>query len=148
MAGDFIREVRAETLPTLSADPTIIYTEGATVYPEVVDKPKWPFLRWGEPASSPLESACLNGARVTFTIHVFCRAREEDGRITQTAEDYCSNITAQVKHVLHKRGWQTTWGRIKYRVTSSRLIRDAADNRAYHGVVQFEARAIAEPEAD
>lgn len=144
MAGDFIREVRGEVIPTLTADPMIAYTEGATIYTSVVNKPNWPFVRWGEPTSTPLRMNCGSGALVRFNLHAFTRPREEDGRVTQTAEDYCSDLTAQVKHVLHERGWQTKWGRVTFRVLSVRLIPDAADNRAFHGIVSVEARALAD----
>lgn len=143
MAGDFIREVRGEVIPALTADPTLIYTEGATVYTSVVDRPTWPFLRWGEPTSSPIRLLCGAGALVRFNLHVFARPREVDGRVTQSAEDYCSDISAQVKHVLHERGWATGWGRVTFRVPSVRLIPDAADNRSFHGIVAVEARALA-----
>ena len=143
MAGDFIREVRGEVIPALAADPTLAYVEGVKVYTSVVNKPEWPFLRWGEPTSTPLRLSCGSGARVGFNIHVFARHREVDGKVPQTAEDYCADITAQVKHVLHKRGWQALWGRVTFRVRSVRLIPDAADNRSFHGIVAVEARALA-----
>lgn len=144
MAGDFIREVRIETLPALASDSTITQTHGARVYTSIVNKPEWPWLRWGEPSSSPIRMRCGAGATVSFTIHVFAREREIDGRVTQTAEDYCYDITAAVKHALHERGWTTKWGRITYHVRGVRVIRDVDDNRAYHGIVTIDARALAD----
>lgn len=143
MSGDFIREVRSEVIPALSADPTLIYVEGVKVYTSVVNKPEWPFLRWGEPTSTPLRLSCGSGALVGFNIHAFSKPREVDGQVTQTAEDYCADITGQVKHVLHHKGWQTPWGRVTFRVQAVRLIPDAADNRVFHGIVAVVARALA-----
>lgn len=143
MAGDFIREVRREVLSMLGGDPTITQTLGGKVYSSVVNKPVWPFLRWGEPSSVPIRLRCGVGATVSFTVHAFARERVTPGEFPQTAEDYCSDLTAAVKHALHERGWQAGWGRVSFRVLGSRLIPDADDNRAFHGIVTAEARVLA-----
>lgn len=143
MASDFITETRREVLSILGGDPTITQTHSAKVYSAIVNKPEWPWLRWGEPSSVPLDGACVSGAIVSFTVHVFAREREIDGKVTQSAEDYCSDITAAVKRALHLRKWGSADVSYRFRVQTSRLLRDPDDNRAFHGVVQVASRVVA-----
>lgn len=145
MAGDLIREVRRAILAHMKADkPLAALVPPASMYPATTKAvPDFPFTRFDAPQSLPLDGACYAGATVSFLLHGFAKARFQGGLEVETAEDHASRIGSAMKTAIHNRRVAIGNDTARISVQSARLVRDGADDTAYHAILSVQARVLA-----
>lgn len=115
-----------------------------SIYPQTQPTdPDWPFMRWDGPSSLPIRAACVpNGATVSFMIHAFSKGVFVAKKLVKTAEDHCGEIVDAAHDAID--GTRFTSGGASFRVTvpSTRLMRDGAEQGAYHGILNCVARVL------
>lgn len=143
---DDLLATRRAILTTLKADAALTaLVPAARIYPQVspVSSPVWPFIIYGSPSGLPIRAACVNGTEVTVALHTFTHAREVNGAVVETAEDYAARIGAAVAKALDgKRPALTSGGYLAILFTGSQLLIDGGEADAFHHVANFRARAI------
>lgn len=149
MAGDLIREVRRAVLTHAKGyAPLTALVPAAQNHPSTVPaKPIWPFTRWDAPQSIPIDLSCVSGASVTFLWHGFAKDRYVGGQLVETAEDHAARIGSAMKLAIHNRRLPVAGTTARMTVRSVRLLRDGAEEGAYHVILSCEARVLAAPTA-
>jgi hypothetical protein len=140
-------ELRRAVLPVMKndADLTAIVPR-AQIYPKTTPAaPAWPFVRYGASTAIPITAVCVNGEDVAFTIHAFAKPRLSGGTMVETAEDHAERIAGAIKGALHRTRIVTLSDvNIRIRMTSKQVIQDGAEADAYHAIVQFRGKVLAE----
>jgi len=143
---DDLLATRRAILITAKADAALTALVPATrIYPQVspVSSPVWPFIIYGSPSGLPIRAACVNGTEVTVALHTFAHAREVNGAVVETAEDYAARIGAVVAKTLDgKRPALPGGGYLSVLFTGSHLLIDGGETDAFHHVANFRCRAI------
>jgi hypothetical protein len=140
-------ELRRAVLPAMkNSAPLTAIVPRDQIYPKTTpEAPPWPFTRYGASTAIPITASCVNGEDIAFTIHAFALPRYQGQAIIETAEDHAERIAGAIKGALHKRRIITTSGaNIRIRMTSKQVIQDGAEADAYHAIVQFRGKVLAE----
>lgn len=142
MARDTTIPLKRAALTALEADADAA-AFFASIHP--LGEPEWPFARYSGPSAVPLKAACVDGATIEFTVHVFAKPRYDAGAMIETAEDHAGRGGALVAAALDGLALELdadfdARARIVWR--SSRLLPDGGEPDAYHSVQVFRARVL------
>jgi hypothetical protein len=140
-------ELRRAVLPVMKNDVDLTaIVPRAQIYPKTTPAtPAWPFIRYGASTAIPITGSCMNGEDIAFTIHAFARPLTSGGTVIETAEDHAERIAGAIKGALHKLRIILPAGiTIRIRMTSKQVIQDGAEADAYHAIVQFRGKVLAE----
>lgn len=139
---DPVTELRRATLIRLKSDAayTALIPATRTYGQTAPAAPVWPFLKTGVPITTPRLAACLNGAEIRHTLHVFAAARMNGaGSVVETADDHIGRIIAAVKASLDGATLSAPAGSFRLRLISDQRLTDEEPD-AFHGVIEFRAR--------
>lgn len=153
MASDLLRETeRAAVIslkgnaplislvPKLSIDPQPL-TAGFDEDGDVV----WPFLRIDGTQAIPQGRGCNARSEISFAVHTFAKPRHQGDPATtpelETARDFAGRINSAVVEAMQGHAYLVAGRRYRFTVRSSRLMRDGAEDSAWHGIVNVLARA-------
>jgi len=140
-------ELRRAVLPAMkNSTPLTDIVPRNQIWPKTTPAtPAWPFTRYGASTAIPITASCVNGEDVAFTIHGFAKPRMAGATMLETAEDHAERIAGAIKDALHKLRVVTASGvNIRIRMTSKQVIQDGAEADAYHAIVQFRGKVLAE----
>ncbi|MEG3086179.1 DUF3168 domain-containing protein [Sphingomonas sp. PB4P5] len=140
-------ELRRAVLPAMkNSAPLTDIVPRNQIWPKTTPAaPVWPFTRYGASTAIPITASCVNGEDIAFTIHAFAKPRMSGTSLLETAEDHAERIAGAIKGALHKLRVVTTAGlNIRIRMTSKQVVQDGAEADAYHAIVQFRGKVLAE----
>ncbi|WP_076605527.1 tail completion protein gp17 [Sphingobium sp. ba1] len=150
MAKDHTLPVRRAILTALKSDELLTSIVPASqIYPGTARNPQWPFIRYGVPSVEPMRASCVDGSILTVSVHGFAKPRYvgNDPRkaIIESAEDRAAKIGPAIAKVLGGiriaiDGDASAYGIVNWR--GSRLMRDGAEDDAWHTVQDFRVRVI------
>jgi hypothetical protein len=146
MASDLLRETERAAVISLKADTPLLAIVAKALIDPVAEAPAWPFLRLEGTQSLPQGRGCTARAEVTFQIHSFAKPRYQGAPVTtpmvETARDHAARINSAVVEALQGHAYEVAGRRYRFLVRSSRLVRDGAENDAWHGIASVIARAF------
>lgn len=151
MANDLLRETERAAVISLKADAPLAALIAKT---SIDPQPKtagvdadgftiWPFIVLEGTQAIPSGRGCSARSDVTFQLHSFAKVRKDGtGAIVETARDHAGKINTAVVEAIHNHAFTVAGRRYKFSVTSSRLMRDAAEADAWKGIAFVRARAF------
>jgi hypothetical protein len=136
MARDTSLALRQAVVRSLRADADLI-----AIVPEERNygmrsppEPSYPFTRYGSPDAVPFLGQCIDGARISFTVHSFSQ---------QQYEDECANINAAVAGALDQAVFDLgASAKAHVRWVGSQIVPDAAEADVWHGINRFEGTVV------
>lgn len=150
MAKDNTLPVRRAILAALKASPLVTdLVPAAQIYPGTSVGPLWPMIRYGVPTTEPMRVSCVDGSILNVPIHGFAKPRYVDDdphkAMLETAEDRAAKIGSAIARALGGiriaiDGDASAYGIVDWR--GSRLMRDGAEDDAWHTVQDFRVRVI------
>lgn len=152
MANDLLRETERAGAISLKGDaPLLAIVPKASIDPQPgtagVDSTGaavWPFIILAGTQALPQGRGCTARSEVSFQLHSFAKARKnEAGAVVETARDHCGRIQSAAVEAIHNHAFDVDGRRFKFAVRSSRLMPDAAEADAWHGVASVIARVYA-----
>lgn len=138
MAIDLSRPLKAAIIDHLAASPSVIALVPATrIYAmSPPAKPKWPFIRYGSPISSPFEATCWDGSSTRVTLHAFA---ETTG--TYAGEDRALDIAAAIIEAM-KTFRPSDMGIIENEWIGTQCVRDSAEADQWHSWCEFRLTVV------
>lgn len=150
MAKGLAREARRAVLTEAKAQTPITDLVSAdSIFPQATPKADdivWPFIKMGAFSSTPLRApGCLDGADIRGTVHCFAKSTlNTAGAKTDEAEDNVDAIIKAIESTFDGKILDTPSGQVKMRWLSSQALIDQSEADAFHGVIDFRLRALAE----
>lgn len=139
MARDSSLHVRRAVISRLKADAAVSAIVGDRVFAVASAEPTWPFVRYGVAVALPRRASCLDGARLSLSLHAFAKDSDDVDGLDQVQElaaaiasalDGASVDLADAPYDarLYDIAWLTT-----------QTIEDSEEASAFHAIVQLEA---------
>lgn len=132
MALDLSLPLRQAIVTALRADTGLTAITERIYGERVLADPTFPFVRYGVSDTVPQRGACWDGSRINVPIHSFSKA---------DFTDEVAQMNAAVALALDGKVLALDGGKAHLRWTGSRIIPDASEASAWHGIVSFEAVA-------
>lgn len=148
MAKGLAREARRAVLAEAKQTDAITDLVPATnIHPQATPKKTpWPFIKMGAFTSVPLKApGCLDGAEIRATIHCFAKSVfDSAGAKTKEAEDHIDEIIKAIENRFDGAILTIPSGELKLSWLNSVPLMDGGEDDAFHGVIDFRGRAMAE----
>lgn len=149
MAKDSSLYARRAGLSLLRESADVAAIVDDRVYPpQRPANPVWPFLAWGVPVVEPFEAACMDGSRISFTLHAYAETSGTGGG-TISGEEQAGALAGAAAAALIGAGEidladygcpypaiaQFTWGQ-------TQVIQDGAEADAFHAIASFRCDVV------
>lgn len=104
----------------------------------------WPIVLVESPRTLRLRMSCVRGARVSFDVHVFARARQDNGQTVETGYDHCSRIASAIESVFADNRITLEGGAIcKLEFSDTQMLKDGTPDD-WHWFGQLNCRVLAD----
>jgi len=106
-----------------------------------MEEPEWPFIRLDGTQALPQGHGCMARSDVSFMIHSFAKPRYDGtGVMLETARDQAGRINTAVVEAMQNHAYEVAGRRFRFTVRSSRLMPDASERDAFHGIANVVAQ--------
>lgn len=115
---------------------------------EPMGEPVWPHVIFRSPRTLRLRQSCVQGARVSFDVHVFARERRNVAdQVIETGYDHCSRAAAALESALADNRLTLENGAFcKIEFSDSQMLQDEAPD-SWHWFAQLNAKVLSAPGA-
>lgn len=114
---------------------------------EPMGEPVWPHVIFRSPRTNRLRQSCVQGARVSFDVHVFARERYVAGALVETGYDHCSRAAAALESALADNRLTLENGAIcKIEFSDTQMFQDGTPDD-WHWFGQLNAKVLSAPGA-
>ena len=135
MAKDSRLYVRRAVVGHLKDDAGYNELAGNRFYgPNPPPMPTWPFGRYGTATVVPLRATCLDGARISFTLHAFAKGEDESA-----VDELAAAIVASLDGVSLPLEAPYPARLSNVRWTATTTIRDSDEATGWHAIISMEA---------
>lgn len=138
MLIDFSRQLKAAIVDHLAADAGVTGLVPAdSIYAMTPPaKPRWPFIRYGSPITSPYEASCWNGSSTRVTLHAFAETTN-----SYAGEDRAHDIAAAITASLQYFG-PDDFGVVECEWLQTRCISEDHEADRWHAIIEFTVTVV------
>lgn len=128
MSRNFPLMLRKEVVRHLKANETLVALTDGRIYGEQPPaRPKWPFIRFGVPVSTPYEASDFDGSEHDVIIHAFARG---------PGMDACSTLCRALERALDDFD-PVSFSTLDADWTNTQIIQDGDEADCWHGLISF-----------